>query len=99
MRLVLVVLLFTINLSALIAKRAHFYENLKEESEGRDARFFRHPIFERRLPQSPFIFQGGDLFDKGKFTQFLSLLNDNSKGNKREGRYKCQFITMKFRDL
>ena len=90
MRLVLqqfVVLLFKINVLTSVAKNTHFDESLNEESKGRDGRFIQQPIFERRLPQSPFIFQGGDLFDKRKFISLLALLNDNSKGYKSQGRH------------
>ena len=84
----LVVSLFIVKVSASIEKKIQLDdESLKEEeSEGRNARFLKFPFYERRLPQSTFMFQGGDLFAKRKFVNFLSLLSDNSKGYKRQGK-------------
>ena len=74
----LLALFLAINASTSVSKNKQVDENLKEESNSRAARFLQDPFYERRLPPSSFFLQGGDIFNKRKFAQFLSLINENS---------------------
>ena len=72
--------------SSSVAKNTQFDKSPEEESKNREARFLRHFLHERKLPQTSFFLQGGEFFDKRKFANFLSLLNDKSKRYKKRGR-------------